>query len=31
MDALAWGLMALAFAICAVIVLRTSDDEWDLP
>jgi hypothetical protein len=31
MDALAWGLMALAFAICAVTVLRTSDDEWDLP
>ena len=31
MDALAWGLMALAFAICAVTVLRTPDDEWDLP
>jgi hypothetical protein len=31
MDALAWGLMALAFAICAVIVLRTPDDEWDQP
>jgi hypothetical protein len=31
MDALAWGLMALAFAICAVTVLRTPDDDWDLP
>jgi hypothetical protein len=31
MDALAWGLMALAFVICAVTVLRTPDDEWDLP
>jgi hypothetical protein len=31
MDALAWGLMAMAFAICAVTVLRTPDDEWDLP
>jgi hypothetical protein len=31
MDALAWGLMALAFAICAVTVRRTPDDEWDLP
>jgi len=31
MDALAWGLMALTFAICAVTVLRTPDNEWDLP
>jgi hypothetical protein len=30
-DALAWGLLALAFAFCAVAVLRTPDDEWDLP
>jgi hypothetical protein len=30
-DALAWGLMALGFAICAVTVLRTPNDEWDLP
>jgi hypothetical protein len=30
-DALAWGLMALALAFCAVAVLRTPDDEWDLP
>ena len=29
--ALAWGLTALAFAFCAVAVLRTPDDEWDLP
>ena len=30
-EAVAWGLMALAFAFCAVAVLRTPDDEWDLP
>jgi hypothetical protein len=30
-DALAWGLMALALACCAMAVLRTPDDEWDLP
>jgi hypothetical protein len=29
--ALAWGLTALAFAFCAVTVLRTPDGEWDLP
>jgi hypothetical protein len=29
-DALAWGLMTVAFAFCAVQVLRTPDDEWDL-
>jgi hypothetical protein len=29
--ALAWGLTALAFAFCAVTVLRTPDAEWDLP
>ena len=29
--ALAWGLMAVAFACCAVTVMRTPDDEWDLP
>jgi hypothetical protein len=23
--------MALAFAFCAVAVLRTPDNEWDLP
>ena len=31
MDMLAWWLMALAFAFCAVAVVRTPDDEWDLP
>ena len=30
-DALAWGLLALALAFCAVAVLRTPNDEWDLP
>ena len=29
-DALAWSLMTVAFAFCAVKVLRTPDDEWDL-
>jgi hypothetical protein len=29
-DALAWSLMTVAFAFCAVKVLRTADDEWDL-
>jgi len=30
-DALAWSLMTVAMAFCAVRVLRTPDDEWDLP
>lgn len=30
-DALAWGLMAFAFALCAAAVLRTPNSEWDLP
>lgn len=29
-DMFAWGLMALAFAVCARVVLRTPDDEWDV-
>ncbi len=29
--ALAWGLTGVAFACCAVTVMRTPDDEWDLP
>jgi MFS family permease len=29
--ALFWGLMALAFTCCAITVLRTPDDTWDLP
>ncbi len=31
MDLLSWGLMAFAFACCAVAILRTADDDWDLP
>lgn len=31
LDAAAWGLTAFAFVVCAVVVLRTSDDDWDLP
>jgi hypothetical protein len=31
LDALAWGLTAVAFATCAVVILRTPDDDWDLP
>jgi hypothetical protein len=30
LDALAWGLTAFAFAVCAVRVLRTANDDWDL-
>jgi hypothetical protein len=30
-DMAAWMLMALSFGYCAVTILRTSDDEWDLP
>ena len=31
LDALAWGLTAFAFGVTAMVVLRTPDDEWDLP
>ncbi len=31
LDTLSWGLTALGLAVCAVVVLRTPDDEWDLP
>lgn len=31
LDAASWGLTALALTVCAVAVLRTPDDEWDLP
>jgi hypothetical protein len=31
LDGLAWGLAVLGFAACALVVLRTPDDEWDLP
>ena len=30
-DALSWALLAFAFALCAVAVLRTPNSEWDLP
>ncbi|GAA3220044.1 hypothetical protein ACFO1B_17655 [Dactylosporangium siamense] len=30
LDAAAWGLTALGFAVAAVRVLRTPDDDWDL-
>lgn len=29
-DVAAWGLTAVGLAVCAVAVLRTPDDEWDL-
>lgn len=28
---LGWGLTAVAFTVVAVTILRTSDDDWDLP
>jgi hypothetical protein len=31
LDAAAWSLAAIGLAVCAVVVLRTPDDEWDLP
>lgn len=31
LDAMAWGLTAFGFVVCAVVVLRTSDGDWDLP
>jgi hypothetical protein len=31
LDAASWGLTALALTVCAVTVLRTPNDEWDLP
>ena len=31
LDLAAWLLMTLSFACCAVVALRTPDDEWDLP
>lgn len=31
LDVASWGLTALALLVCAVTVLRTPDDEWDLP
>jgi hypothetical protein len=31
LDGLAWGLTAVGFTACALTVLRTPDDDWDLP
>jgi hypothetical protein len=31
LDMAAWMLMALSFGYCAVAILRTTDEEWDLP
>lgn len=31
LDAMAWGLTAIGLAVCAAVVLRTPDDDWDLP
>ncbi len=31
LDAASWGLTAVALIVCAITVLRTPDDEWDLP
>jgi hypothetical protein len=30
LDGFAWGLTALGFAACALVVTRTPDDDWDL-
>ena len=30
LDVLAWGLTAVGFAACALAIVRTPDDEWDL-
>lgn len=29
LDAFAWGLNAVGFAVAAVAIIRTSDDDWD--
>ncbi len=31
LDLAAWLLMTVSFACCAVVAVRTPDDEWDLP
>jgi hypothetical protein len=31
LDAASWGLTALGLTACAAVVLRTADDDWDLP
>jgi hypothetical protein len=31
LDVLSWLLMVVSFGYCAVAIIRTPDDEWDLP
>ena len=31
LDMVAWLLMTISFAYCAAAIIRTPDDEWDLP
>lgn len=31
LDLVAWGMQTIAFVAVAIAVLRTPDDEWDLP
>jgi hypothetical protein len=31
LDMAAWLLMTLAFACCAIKIIKTPNDEWDLP
>lgn len=31
LDGLAWGLTALGFTACALVIARTPDNDWDLP
>jgi hypothetical protein len=31
LDMAAWLLMTLAFACCSVKIIKTPNDEWDLP
>jgi len=31
LDMAAWLLMTLAFLCCAIKIIKTPNDEWDLP
>jgi hypothetical protein len=31
LDSLSWGLTAVGLAVCAAVVLRTPDEDWDVP
>jgi hypothetical protein len=31
LDMAAWLLMTVAFACCAFTIIRTPNDDWDLP